>query len=84
MLRNKLYFIPVTLSHLSTHLAWNSCEQGSTLTICLVSKSLMHTTHTVWPPAPASCSSVPPVSSVPVYLRWTLIMYHSNNRHTEL
>ena len=54
----------VTLSHLSTHLAWNSCEQGSTLTSCRCSKSLMQTTHTVW-----VCSSRPASSSPPVYLR---------------
>lgn len=34
-----------TLSHLSTHLAWNSWLQGKTLRSCLDSKSHMHTTH---------------------------------------
>lgn len=38
----------LTLSHLSTHLAWNSWEQGNTRNSCLASKSHMHTTHDVW------------------------------------
>lgn len=41
----KLLFIFFTLSHLSTHLAWNSWLQGKTLSSCLDSKSHMHTTH---------------------------------------
>ena len=78
-----------TFSHLSTHFAWNSCEQGRTLTICLVSKSLMQTTHTVWPGSFSSSASecavsVPAVSSAAEYLRWPLLINHSNNLHTEL
>ena len=83
---NKIYFNSgFTFSHLSTHFAWNSCEQGRTLTICLVSKSLMQTTHTVWPGSLSSASSeCDSVSSVPEYLRWSLLINHSNNLHTEL
>ena len=46
-LKFSIYLLP-TLSHLSTHLAWNSWEHGSTRTTWRVSKSLMQTTHTVW------------------------------------
>ena len=91
-MRNIFINISFTFSHLSTHFAWNSWEQGRTLTICLVSKSLMQTTHTVWPGSFSSVSSVseccavpdPGVSSVPEYLRWSLLINHSNNLHTEL
>ena len=38
----------LTLSHLSTHFAWNSWEQGKTRRSCLASKSHMHTTQEVW------------------------------------
>lgn len=37
-----------TLSHLSTHFAWNSWEQGRTRSSCLASKSHMQTTQEVW------------------------------------
>lgn len=40
-------YILLTLSHLSTHFAWNSCEQGSTRSTCLNSKSHMQTTQDV-------------------------------------
>ena len=38
----------ITLSHLSTHLAWNSWLQGRTRSSWRFSKSHMHTTHDVW------------------------------------
>ena len=53
-----------TLSHLSTHLLWNSWLQGSTRTTCLCSKSDIQTTQTV-------CSESPVFSSG-VYLRHKL------------
>ena len=33
---------------MSTHLEWNSWPHGRTLSVCLISKSHMHTTHVVW------------------------------------
>ncbi len=40
--------IILTLSHLSTHLAWNSWLHGNTRTSWRLSKSHMHTTHDDW------------------------------------
>ena len=37
----------LTFSHLSTHLVWNSCRHGSTLSICRISKSHMQMTQVV-------------------------------------
>lgn len=40
----------LTRNHLSTHLAWNSCEQGNTRSVWRGSKSQMQMTHDVWSP----------------------------------
>jgi hypothetical protein len=49
-----ILLLTLTLSHLSTHLEWNSCAHGSTLSVCRISKSHMHTTHVVWSEAALS------------------------------
>lgn len=40
----------LTRSHLSTHLAWNSWEQGNTRSVWRGSKSQIQMTHDVWSP----------------------------------
>lgn len=42
------HVIMLTLSHLSTHLEWNSCEHGNTRRSWRASKSHMHTTQEDW------------------------------------
>lgn len=41
----------LTRNHLSTHLAWNSCEHGNTRSVWRGSKSQIQMTHDVWSPA---------------------------------
>lgn len=43
----QIILIKLTLSHLSMHLEWNSCEHGSTRNDCKASKSHMQTTQFV-------------------------------------
>lgn len=47
---SKSLFSQLTRSHLSTHLAWNSWEQGRTRSSWRSSKSHMHTTQDDWSP----------------------------------
>jgi len=44
---SKMWVPGFTLSHLSTHLAWNSWAQGRTFTICRTSKSHIQMTQEV-------------------------------------
>lgn len=43
-----IIFVRLTLSHLSIHFEWNSCEHGKTRSDCRASKSHMQTTQFVW------------------------------------